>query len=415
MANWKDTLRRASFRGVPFYTESHGGQTGRRWADHQYPGRDIPYAEDLGRSQRVWTFTGYLIGDDYPQRRDQLVRACELAGSGELVHPTIGSVLAVCRSVSHREERTRGRYVTLDFEFAEAGQLLMPGSLADMVSQIAGYALPLGTTAASSFGLGFDTTGGGAWLTSAAENQIVGLSGDLRQQRLPAPGVDQSTLDRRLAYLDHNAGLLARDPQRLSYATDQTFAAFTEAGEAVPVMNTMLRMAARTTVLTWLPSAVARFQPFGMIGGPAIYRLPVIERRRVNTLAYDTYCRCLALRELGYAIPGVPLYSYDEAMLLLDEIAQTFIELEGATADEGDDDAFRALADLRAAISRLIRQRATNLTPLINYRVIGPTPGNSLAMAWRMYQDSGRDLEVVERVVARNPAFLPFTGKVLAS
>jgi hypothetical protein len=31
-----------------------------------------------------------------------------------------------------------------------------------------------------------------------------------------------------------------------------------------------------------------------------------------------------------------------------------------------------------------------------------------------MYQDTGRDLEVCLRVRARNPAFLPYTGRVLA-
>ena len=58
--------------------------------------------------------------------------------------------------------------------------------------------------------------------------------------------------------------------------------------------------------------------------------------------------------------------------------------------------------------------KPASLTPLIYYRVMQETPPNSLALAWRLYQDSSRDLEVVERTDARNPGFLPFTGRVLA-
>lgn len=415
MADWKQNLRRASFRSVQFYTENYGGEHGRRWADHEYPGRDVPYAEDMGRRQKVWRFTGYLIGDDYPMRRDRLVQACEQDGPGELVHPTIGTVQAVCRSISHSEERTRGRYVAISFEFAEAGQLWSPGGLASVASVVAALALPLGQVAASSFLRGFDTSGGGNWLTGSATGQITQLAAQLQTSRMPAPGIDQGGLDRALAYLNHNAPQLAAYAPSLAVASDTAFAEFTNAGEAVPVLSAMLRFAAPTsTELNWLPSS-PRFSPFGMIGGPAIYRLPVIDRRRINSLAFTTFTRCLALREVGYSVPGIPFDNYDEAIALLNEIAAAFIELEGDCADEGDDDTFAALANLRAAITHMIRERATNLSPLVRYRVMGPTTANSLTLAWRMYQDSGRDLEVVRRTVARNPSFLPFVGRVLAA
>jgi len=423
MADWKDNLRRASFRNQPFYTETHGGETGRRWADHEYPGRDTPYAEDLGRSQRTWRFTGYLIGDDYPHRRDQLVLACEQGGAGELVHPTIGTVQAVCRSVSHSEERVRGRYVALNFEFAEAGQLLEPSQFIDTASMVAAAALPLGQVASSSFLRGFDTTRGGSFLTGAATGQITGLGTSLQNARMPAPGVDQGPLNRAIGTLRYEAPYLANNPPALAGASDTAFAEFTNAQAAVPVVSAMLGFAVPQMTFNWLPSSpryapfgrVDGLEPFGMIGGGAIYQLPVIDRRRINALAFDTYTRCLALREVGYAVPGIPFDNYDEAMDMLNTIAQAFIVLEGDCADEGDDDTFQALARLRAEITHLIRARATNLSPLVRYRVMASTPANSLTLAWRMYQDSGRDTEVVNRTRARNPAFLPFVGRVLAA
>src|SRR5262245_44750070 len=357
----------------------------------------------MGRRQKTWRFTGYLIGDDYPQRRDRLVQACEQDGPGELVHPTIGTVQAVCRSISHSEARDRGRYVTVDFEFAEAGELWSPGGLISTASQVAAMALPLGQVAASSFTQGFNTFGAGSWLTGAATSQITGLAATLQASRMPAPGIDQGALNRSLAYLNYNAPQLSADPPALAQASDTVFADFTNAGEAAPVLSAMLRFAQPQAmpVLSWLPASPP-FEPFGMVGGPAIYRLPVIDRRRINSLAFETYTRCLALREVGYCIPGIPFDNYDEAIALLDTIAQAFIELEGDAAYEGDDATLAALANLRAAITHLIRARASNLTPLVRYRVMGSTAANSLTLAWRMYQDSGRDLEVVRRVSARN-------------
>jgi hypothetical protein len=416
MADWKRNLRRASFRFVPFYVDDYSGEHGRRWADHEYPGRDMPYAEDLGRSQRVWRFSGYLVGDNYAFQRDMLVMACEMPGPGELVHPTIGAVRAVCRTITHDEQRNLGRFVTLQFEFAEAGQLTAPGSFMNLVSQIASYALPLGNIAGASFQSGFDTSRGGAWLTRSAEGQIVQLSADLARVRHPAPGLDQAPLNRALATLVQDAPALATNPPALRGACDTTFHAYTDAGEAAPVVRSMLLYASPAAAAD-LPLMLVQQQQAddrAMVGGSAVYSLPIIVRQRRNAIAFETYTRILALREIGYALPGIALDNYDEAITLLDAVAQAFIEIEGEVADVGDDDTYNALINLRTALTQLIRDRAASLTPLIRYRIIG-TPANSLTLAWRMYQDSGRNLEIVARTKARNPGYLPHTGRVLAA
>jgi len=423
MADWKDNLRPASFRGVTFHTETHGGDSGRRWANHEYPGRDLPYAEDMGRSQRTWKFSGYLIGDDYPVRRALLVKACEAAGPGELIHPTIGLVRAVCRTVSHSEARDRGRYVAFNFEFAEAGQLREPTGFADYESIVAAAALALGTVAKTNLTKRYTTHGGGSYLTQASTEQIVSLSATLQRARHPAPGVDQGALNRALEKLAKEAVALSADPPALADATDSAFAEYTDAGEAMPVTSTMLILAS-PHVFHWLPSDLSseNLTPPAepalrgtFVGGGATVRLPVVQQRRINLLSYDSFTRYLALREVGYAVPGLAFDNYDDAMALLDTVAQAFIVLEWLAADAGDDDIYQALAGLRAEITHLIRARAANLTPLIHYRRVGPTAPNSLAFAWRMYQDSSRDLEVVERTRTRSPAYMPFTGRVLAA
>jgi prophage DNA circulation protein len=407
MADWKSLLLPASFRGVPFFTENYGGEHGRRWADHEYPGRDVPYAEDMGRSQRVFKLTGYLIGDNYPAQRTLLVAACELPGAGPLIHPTLGPLLVVCRKIEHYEERTRGRYVNLTLEFAEAGQLSQPTGLAIPVTDVVTAAFALGTVAASAFQRGHSTQGGGSWLITSTQAETVQLGGDLERARLPAPGVDQAALNTAIAVLVEDSASLAMDTPALSSAIDTAFAAFTDAGEAMPVVTSMLLYATPPATLSQLES----FIESGIVANPGV--TAVVDQRRINIIAFHTYTRALALREVGYAITGVPLSNYDEAIALLDQVAQTFIALEAVAANEGEDDLYSALADLRVQTTQLILSRAASLTPLINYRVLAATPPNSLALAWRLYQDSSRDLELVDRVDARTPAFMPFTGRVL--
>lgn len=57
--DWRDRLRDASFRGVPFSVEDDEGSFGRRVQVHEYPNRDKPFTEDLGRATRRMTINAY--------------------------------------------------------------------------------------------------------------------------------------------------------------------------------------------------------------------------------------------------------------------------------------------------------------------------------------------------------------------
>ena len=61
---WRDNLVPASFRGAVFHVETSGRRSGRRTVVHEYPKRNIPYSEDMGRSAVKWSFTAYLILGD---------------------------------------------------------------------------------------------------------------------------------------------------------------------------------------------------------------------------------------------------------------------------------------------------------------------------------------------------------------
>jgi prophage DNA circulation protein len=120
---WKLNLKPASFRGAQFHIDVDARTSGRRTALHEFPKKDIPYAEDMGRRAKRFTVVAYLIGPFYQVERDALIEALEVEGSGQLVHPTYTDVdSVVVETYVATERRERGGYVEIEMMFVEAGQ-----------------------------------------------------------------------------------------------------------------------------------------------------------------------------------------------------------------------------------------------------------------------------------------------------
>jgi DNA circularisation protein len=153
---WRRKLRIASFKGAPFYVDQQGRSSGRRTVLHQYPKRDIPYAEDMGREAMRYQITGYLImapnwtvAEFYPNKpsssmysnyddaRDLLERQLVSKSPGRLLDPYnpnlalvgygmgTGPLLFMCERYTIVEQREKGGYCSLEMSFVEAG---IPGN-----------------------------------------------------------------------------------------------------------------------------------------------------------------------------------------------------------------------------------------------------------------------------------------------
>ena len=57
-------LSPASFRGAQFAVTNSETSGGRRIVVHQYPGRNTPWAEDMGRGVRRFRLTGFILNGD---------------------------------------------------------------------------------------------------------------------------------------------------------------------------------------------------------------------------------------------------------------------------------------------------------------------------------------------------------------
>ena len=59
---YKERLQPASFRNVSFYVNAHTLEGGRRIVNHEFPDRDDPATEDMGRRSRSFAIEGHVIG-----------------------------------------------------------------------------------------------------------------------------------------------------------------------------------------------------------------------------------------------------------------------------------------------------------------------------------------------------------------
>ncbi len=167
---WKDRLQDASFRGVPFKVEEESAGTGRRVETHEYPNRDKPYTEDLGKITFRPSITAYVVGDDCFDQRDRLIDALNKPGPGTLVHPTYGE-LKVCvdGEVRVSTSKSEGRIVRFDLKFVEAGELSYPTSGAATAQALMSSCSALDDCISNSFS-GFSIDG----VADFVQNDVVG-------------------------------------------------------------------------------------------------------------------------------------------------------------------------------------------------------------------------------------------------
>jgi prophage DNA circulation protein len=162
---WREKLRPASFRNAVFHVETGGKTSGRRIALHEYPKRDTPYAEDMGKRTTVFDITGYVIewdaqlGRDYTRPRDRLIEALEKEGPAALIHPTLRDDLqVVCERYSIREDREKGGYAVFEMHFIEAGSAGNGVASTNTSSAAIGTASAMSATAGGAFKSGIGAT-----------------------------------------------------------------------------------------------------------------------------------------------------------------------------------------------------------------------------------------------------------------
>ncbi len=103
--------------------------------------------------------------------------------------------------------------------------------------------------------------------------------------------------------------------------------------------------------------------------------------------------------------------SYDDAAAVRVAVCALLDKEITVAADQGEDATFGALRTLRTAVVQDLTARGANLAIVASVSSNQPVP--SLVLAQRLYRDSSRSDELVNRGNPRHPAFMPISINAL--
>jgi len=405
-AAWKKQLQRGRFRDAEFLTESSDCELGRRIALHEFPLRDLPFAEDMGRKARAWTLEIYVVGQDYMAARDKLSAALEEKGSGTLVHPYLGTKQVVVSGARGPSESTRdGGMARFSVTFTEAGENNQPANSID-TGAIVGQRADLAITAIETgFSDRFSVDGVVGFVSTAATGvagSALGLIGDAADMMPTMPtGISNfaSTLLRTgnsltslirtppvfagqiTGMISSLAGLPLRPRTALDSYKSLSGWGSNSSGSASSSYSTPLPAVPLTT-----PSRIIQAENQAAIVDLVRQAAVVESARTASTLTYGQ---------------DGDVASYQEAVDIRDTITEQ-IDAELITAD---DPTYAALTDLRAAVVTDINTRGADLARLSPYTPTATVP--SLVLSHRLYGDASHAEELVARNNIRHPGFVP--------
>lgn len=402
--SWADRLLPASLGGASFLAQNCSVSVGRRATSIDLPMRDDPEHEDMGRRARRYTVTAVIVGDDYDRDRQALVDVLEKRGPHVFSHPWWGEYPVIVEEAGTFEESVeKGRGVSVNLTLTEAGkstQLTATISpTAVMVAAIAAAEL----AAAADFVAEFETGLGDSFAQAAAaisevsdkvdsvNNKIAAALGiadgvlaamdelkDQAAQALNTPAALASALQGLLSQL---AGLLG-----LTEGVEEEYP-----GQAAKVATD----AALSTASELGAVNVTAQPPFP--GGP------VHPQTLRATRAIGKAVRTMSLVSISGAFRTLPLESATAAAQVLSTLSKLTDQL---LDDPQTSDALAAaLADLRAAMQQQLDVTTGDLPATITYTPAGAVP--ALLIAWLVYGDPTRDLEIVARNEVLDPNFVP--------
>jgi prophage DNA circulation protein len=387
----------ASFRAVPFLVSDGDRAGGRRVIVHEFPQRDAPFVEELGRRSRRFRVDGYVIGDDYLEQRDALLGALEdTSGPGELVHPNYGRVRAVCANVTTRESTRDGRMATFQIDFVEAPeQTTAPVESADLAAGVLITAesslLAIGTELQE----GYDATDAPAYATASLIAETTDRANGLNDALAKVVDVIQelAALDNAIDSLISDVATLIRTPSALFARFVGVFANIEETIQSAP-----------DRVWQACVDAYNVAEQAAVLGASLIR-----QTEQANLDALTASLKRALVVEAAKLLPSIEFETTDDARTFR---ADTLALLDEQAALAADDATYGALLDLRASIVAAIPgddELARVLTLTRNTAI------PSLLLTYQAYGSVARESEIIARNSVEDPAFISGEIEILSS
>ena len=430
------TLRQCSYKGVPFQAAAVTKTIQRRQVLHEYPQRDIPYLEDLGKGATLYKVTAFLVGDNCAAQAKRLEKALLSVGAGTFVHPWDGALtVSVYQASNISYSNSELRYCSLDITFVEAGELGYPNKLADGPTLARQLADKLGLSAVSNFVESFKQTAAYKLVQAAINGTLLETLGIISDTEIAQilGFVDEVT-----TFAEQAIGLLTDEPrgfaEKLSSVLGLARFASVETRwsgivNQISQLTTSEELNRRTNQFAQIPAVVSNIETESLqdsaavetltrqillanaIGASTLIGTSLDTRDTVNSDqpgSWDTPDG--SGEDSERSDPDTVTTSVDELLEVRDHlIASIDNELQNPLIS---DDLFINLLQARSVVFSILTSKAEGLSRLLSIET--PQIEPSLVLAYDYYDDASRSDEIETRNRVIHGAFCPSELRILS-
>lgn len=369
---WRDQLQPASFRGVPFEVIAGTLTAGRRLARHEYPQRDLPYVEDMGRRAREYKVEAFIIGPDYMSGRDQLLAAIEEEGAGQLVHRYYGTQMVAVAECELTESTEFGGMAKFTLQFVEAGEQAEPTVDIDSGAELLQVQNVAYGAIMDDFTSQFSVDGLPSWGVGDILSSLLAFLelDDFREVAAPT------------AVVTSKLGSLVQEPRWLASE-----------------VTGLVRSVSRTASILEQPYIDVKTAG-GAVQGPSVRG--VVQRQQA--VMTSLVKRAALVRYAGLA-SSADLSTAVDVQVVRTEILRVFDEHDYASGAPRPSAAVAtALKAVRTAALVHLSSQGAALPRTYSMQLLEPQP--ALVLSYALYGDL-RDDDIVKRNAVRHPGFLP--------
>jgi len=397
--DWTKTLWSASYRGQPFFFESDEEAGGRGLVEHSFPHRDDPYIEDLGENPRYFRGTAYVHGNDADAQANRLIDSLLKRGPARLVIPVRGPVLAHCKNAVRKHERDKFGYIAFQIEFVREGAAFGLVSIPALASLVRTALGAFGGVASQLLSGGLAIANVPDFVSAAARGSIgEGLAAlDVLRETFPVDPVASVSARNEIDALV--AELSDLTPASLPILASRAFEVVQTVADNIPASSAVRAMRQLAEQFPPVPTS------------PALSPLQAAEA--ANVTAVSRFFRAAALVGETEAYIRREFTDRPDGVLARAELAMRF-ESEMLRANGAEyADMYRALDDARGRAIEYLSKVINDLAPVISVESNRVMP--SLYWSYRLYAVADRGVELAQRNLVRNPAFMPKTFAALAT
>lgn len=410
---WRDAMLPASFRGISFLIPQTSVPVGMKGPLHEFPQRDTPFFEQMGKQAQVHKMTAWVVGDDCFERRDKLIEALQTPGAGELVHPWLGRLQVKVGECDMGHDRTQGGMVTFELTFYPDLPLKSPSAKVNTQQQVVKSSNSLLDSSLGRYQSTMAKVNTAQVGLLQMRNSLSGVYGVVQQQFAPFVGTF-STLTGFVQSLINSPGALSS--LFTSYFSSFTSGNFFGSSRSGGGSNSGYRAAvAETTQQAQAASAIDTVSPLGGADTAAASQATanLVQDSLLVQIGLIVSEMPVAQQPVSLdATPSVDLQALQPPVRPEVPVADDVLELRDNLNEaihtaslKADPAHYLVLNNHRLALVRHLTAVAASGVRLVD--VTPPETLSVLVLAYRRFGDATRESEVVQRNRIRHPGFVP--------